>query len=397
MPGIFDGKVFNAEVFAAKVEATPNLRLTELLKSKAVKQRNDLKPIFPDQLGGNFATVPIVGRISGDALNYDGSTDITATSLVTYAQGRVVIGRAKGWIEKDFASDLTGQDFMAEIAAQVGEYWDGIDQDTLISTLKGIFGMTGTKNLVFVNQHTYDVSANMDATGLFGGTTLNNAAQKALGDNKAKFSLICLHSVPATNLENLKLLEYMKYTDAQGIERSLALATLNGRLVLVDDSMPYTDVVATYVKSVSGATGALEVIADAGTITGAQIKLASVTPRATGYTASVGDFVVLDAAHTNYTSFLMGDGAIEFTDCGAKVPYETDRDPKTNGGQDTLYNRQRKIFAPAGISWKGTTILSPTNAQLETAANWTLAADDASATNVFPHKAIPIARVITRG
>ena len=47
-----------------------------------------------------------------------------------------------------------------------------------------------------------------------------------------------MHSVVATHLENLKLLEYMKYTDADGIERSLDLATLNGRLVLIDDTMP---------------------------------------------------------------------------------------------------------------------------------------------------------------
>ena len=80
-----------------------------------------------------------------------------------------------------------------------------------------------------------------------------------------------------------------------------------------------------------------------------------------------------------------------------KVPYETDRDPKVNGGQDTLYSRQRKIFAPCGISWTDSSIISPTDEQLETGSKWSLANSNESAKEYFPHKAIPIARIITRG
>lgn len=45
-------------------------------------------------------------------------------------------------------------------------------------------------------------------------------------------------------MENQKLLEYMKYTDKDGIRRQLPLANWNGRLVLVDDSMPVENVPA---------------------------------------------------------------------------------------------------------------------------------------------------------
>ena len=83
---------------------------------------------------------------------------------------------------------------------------------------------------------------------------------------------------------------------------------------------------------------------------------------------------------------------------GVKVPYETDRDPAKNGGEDTLYGRQRKIFAPKGISFTDSTILSPTDAQLETGSKWSLAnSNEGGSAEYFPHKAIPIARVITRG
>ncbi len=39
-----------------------------------------------------------------------------------------------------------------------------------------------------------------------------------------------------------------------------------------------------------------------------------------------------------------------YEDIGAKKEYEMDRDPAKNGGEDTLYTRQRKVFAPFGIS-----------------------------------------------
>lgn len=352
----FDSKNFNAEVFGAYVDKTPNLSRNELLRSRAVKSRQDIAGTFADQVGGNYAVIPIFGRIGGDALNYDGSTDITATSSKTYTQGRIVVGRAKAWSEKDFSYDITGGvDFLAQAASQVGEYWDDVDQKTLLSTLAGIFSMTGAENLKFVDGHTYDISARTDGMGVFGAATLNTAMQKALGDNKAKFSLAVMHSAVATGLENLQLLDYMKYTDKDGIQRNLALATLNGRTVLIDDGMPVEEVPAV-------TTGGSEA-----------------------------------EAYVKYTTYVLGEGAIEYTDCGAKVPYETDRDPKVNGGQDTLYSRQRKIFSPYGISWTDSSIISPTDAQLATGSKWSLANSNESAKEFFPHKAVPIARIITRG
>lgn len=345
---LFDSKNFNGEVFGAYVDQTPNLNRNELLKSGAVVEKQQYAAMLPDQVGGNYITVPIKARISGEADNYDGNTDITADSRATYTHGRIVVGRAHGWTEKDFASDVTGEDFIPA-AEEVAEYWDDVDQATLLSTLKGVFAMTGAENLKFVNGHTYDISGE-DTANKFNETTLNNAMQQALGDNKAKFALAVMHSQVSTNLENLKLIEYMKYTDAEGVERTLTLGTLNGRLVLIDDNMPTEEV-------------------DSGS--GKYIK---------------------------YTTYILGNGAIEYTDCGAKVPYEMSRDPKVNGGEDTLYSRQRKVFSPYGISFKNTSIISPTDAQLENGANWTIANSNESGTaKYFPIKAIPIARVISRG
>lgn len=389
---LFDLKNFNGEVFDAYVDTVPNLNRNALLKSGAIVEKSQYAAMLPDQTGGNYITVPIKARIGGTPDNYDGSTNITADSRETYTHGRIVVGRAHGWTEKDFSTDITGEDFLPA-AQEVAEYWDDVDQETLLATLKGVFSMTGAENLKFVNGHTYDASLDPTNSG-FAETTLNNAIHKALGDNKAKFSLAIMHSKIATDLENLKLLAYMKYTDGDGIERDLTLATLNGRTVLIDDNMPTAAAEAKYVKASQTDPGALKVTT-AGTGAG-EVAKASVTTDIPD--ANEGDYVKLLPAGTVYTTYVLGAGAIEYTNCGVKVPYEMDRDAKTNGGVNTLYSRQRKIFSPYGISFKQPSFISPTNTQLETGANWELANNNStSAKKYFPIKAIPIAQIKTRG
>lgn len=389
---LFDQKNFNGEVFGAYVDQTENLNRNELLKSGAIVEKPQYASLLPDQTGGNYLTIPIKARIGGTANNYDGNTNITAESRVTYTQSRIVVGRANGWTEKDFSSDITGEDFLPA-AQEIAEYWDDVDQKTILAILKGIFSMTGAGNVDFVTKHTYDVSDNATEYG-FKETTLNNAIQKALGDNKAKFSLAIMHSKIATDLENLKLLAYMKYTDAQGIERDLTLGTLNGRTVLVDDNMPTDTAKAKYVKAKQTDKDALEVV-DTGATKG-QVNKADVSTDVTGVKA--GDYVVLLPAGDVYTTYVFGAGAIEYTDCGAKVPYEMDRNPEKNGGETTLYSRQRKCWSPVGISFKDGSIISPTDEELEKGSNWQLAQNNKSgAEKYFPIKAIPIARIKTRG
>lgn len=388
---LFDRKNFNGEVFGAYVDQVENLNRNALLKSGAIVEKPQYASMLPDQTGGNYITVPIKARIGGTPENYDGKTDITADSRATYTHGRIVVGRAHGWTEKDFSSDITGEDFLPA-AQEVAEFWDDVDQKTILAIMKGVFSMTGAENLKFVNGHTTDISG--DTNNTFNETTLNNAIQKALGDNKAKFSLAIMHSQISTNLENLKLLAYMKYTDAQGIERDLTLATLNGRTVLIDDNMPAEKVEEQYVRAKKGTEGALEVVESSAE--DGQINKSDVEGDISDIAA--GDYVVLLPAGTAYTTYVFGNGAIEYTNCGAKVPYEMDRNAEKNGGEDTLYSRQRKCWAPYGISFKTGSIISPTDEQLEDGKNWEIAnSNESSSKEYFPIKAIPIARIITRG
>lgn len=388
---LFDAKNFNGEVFGAYVDRVPNLNRNELLKSGAVVENKKYAALLPDQRGGNYITIPIKARIGGAASNYDGNTDINAVSRKTYTQGRIVVGRSNGWVEKDFSADISGEDFMPA-AEEVAEYWDDVDQNTILATMKGIFSMTGKENLKFVDGHTYDISKNSGDAGRFGETTLNTALQKALGDNKSKFSLAITHSVVATGLENLNLVAYAKYTDEAGIQRDVQLATLNGRLLLIDDNMPTKQVDATYAASTDETvqTGKTYYTKSGTTYT----PVASPT----GNPSTSSHYEMTAEGYTEYTTYAFGDGAIEFTDCGAKKPYSMSVNESKNGGEETLWSRQRKIFAPWGISFKNTGIISPTDEQLATGSNWELANSNETGTpEYFPHKDIAIARIITRG
>ena len=342
----FDAKSFNPQAFKYKADRIPRTRMNEMRKSRVLTGNPDIRAVFTTQDGTAYARLAMRGLLDGDAVNYDGQTDITATSTKTFEQGVVVVGRAKAWVEKDFSYDITGgQDFMDNVAKQVADYWQDIDQDTLLAILRGVFAMTSTKGAEFVKKHTYEVDGPMEAT------TLNSATAQACGDHKKKFSMIFMHSVVSTNLENLNLLTALKYTDKEGVTRDLTLYTWNGKLVIVDDGMP------------------TEQAEDGSTV---------------------------------YTSYVLGEGTINYEDIGAKVPYEMARDPKTNGGQDTLYTRQRKVFAPFGLSYEKAkqASLSPTDDELADGTNWDLVhsgeATEAERSYVND-KVIAIARIKSKG
>ena len=397
----FDSKLFNGEVFQKYVDRVPNLKLNELLKSRAIVSRQDLATAMADQVGGNYLTTPLKGLISGSVpLNYDGVTDITAQNTQTFSHSRVVVGRAQAWTEKDFSYDITGGvDFMENVAQQVAEYWDEVDQATIIAILSGVFSMTDQEGARFVSEHTHDITSVVNSegkTGYMDATSLNTAIQKASGDHKNKFSLALMHSAVATNLENMKILVYLKYNDANGMQRETGMATLNGRLVIVDDSLPVLEGNATYTKTEDTAVTGGKVYYTRTGKTGHYMYTEVINPN----DSAIDKYYEKTEGDKQYVTFLFGDGAIEYTNCGAKVPAEMSRDPKTNGGQDTLYNRQRKCWAPYGISFTGINniaTLSPTDEELADGANWELVNTGGTKKKYINLKSIPIARIISLG
>lgn len=363
----FDAKIFNEEAFGRYMNAIPDVKRNKLLESGAITKDSRLVEIFGSQTTTAYGVIPFYGNLEGEPDNYDGKTDVKTNTTTTFEQGVFTYGRMHGWTEKDFSYEITGGvDFMANVRNKIVKYWGDKDQDTILAILKGVYSMTGQKNVEFITTHTNDISTKTDDAALVGPTSLNDTIQKACGDNKDIFKLVIMHSTVATNLENMKLLGYLKYTDASGIERDLGLNTWNGRLVIVDDSMPAETVPAQEAQGTEGQEG----------------------------------YVPATPEYTKYTTYVLGENAISMQPLGVKHPYEMVREAKVNGGEDTLISRKRVAVAVNGISYtkKKQASLSPTNAEMADGDNWSLVKDgSASNSKYISHKAIPIARIISRG
>ena len=442
--GIFDSKHWNNEVFLKYLETVPRIKTNAFINAGIFRNRGDLKQKMVDQVGGNYIVEPMIGHIGGDVLNYDGATNITSTGINTYLRGMVVVGHSKGWREYDFTTDITGKNFMEEIAAQVAGYWDEVDNADVIATLKGVFGTSRFAN------NTLDITS--ASTTTVGATTLNNAIQQAAGENKNQFKLVIMHSQVATNLENLQLLNYWTYTNASGVQRKSELADWNGRTVIVDDGLVemaettagvYSVTITTKATSgdkikinnvelVAGTDFSLSTDSPTGNATAIAAalnestdasvsgytwsnssgkliatedsghygtgKFTAIATKTTGGTIVISDSVTQETAPVmtpTYTTYILGQNAIDYCDCGAKTPSETTRDAKTAGGIDELIMRQRKLFAPKGFSFINQSILSPQAAQLQNSANWDLAVSSDGL--YYPTKAIPIARIKSLG
>ena len=464
----FDSKSFNPQAFGKYVEAIPNVKKNELAKSGAVGANANARDALKNQTGSLYARIPYFGRITGaTSQNNDGNTNIQTSSTTTYEQGFVTASRMDSWTERSFSENITsGVKFMDNVASQISDYKVEVKQTMLLAILKGIFSMDTTAGTVasaaaseFLSKHVYDISN--DATPTVGADTLNKAIQKACGDNKAIFKLLITHSSVATNLENLRLLNYLKYTDADGVQRELTIGTWNGRTVFVDDEMPTelsvdtqgvstitvthapkagdkiticgteftfvangtstigdTDIEMASTNNVNNTASAIKNKLDAitegeiakftWTVSSAVVTAtqkttepdatfgASVSASAEDLTADVAKNATAPVIGVKYITYVLGDNSIILDDIGDSVPYEMSRDPKTNGGQDTLYVRDRFICGASGISFEkpASITASATNADLANGDNWNIINDG---TTALPHKAIALCKIISKG
>ena len=395
----FDSKSFNPQAFGHYVKNVPNVTKTELAKSGAVGVNEEARTALSSQTGSLYARIPYFGRISGStSQNNDGATDITSTNTTTYEQGFITASRMDGWTERSFSKNITaGVDFMDNVGNQISDYKMQVKQAMLLAILNGIFSMTTTGNTVasnaaaaFLAAHVYNIANETGDAGLVGASTLNSAIQQACGDNKNIFSLVIMHSTVATHLENLRLIKYLTQTDANGIQRDLALGTWNGRTVLIDDGMPSS---VGFMDGTSSDANAIKLVANSATPSTGEMKLNAVVNYVGKKTLAAGNYVI---PITTYTTYVLGNGAIILDDIGDAVPYEMSREPKVNGGQDTLYVRDRFICGVDGISFEkpASITASASNVDLATGANWNIINDGSTA---IPHKSIAIVKIVSRG
>ena len=386
--GTFNKKYFNERAFGAYYDTIPQERLNLLIKSGVLQGNNKIREMFASQTGAEYGIIPMIGRLKGKPVNYDGKTKYDeGKTLPTYKQGVVVIGRKDKFYEDDFTYDVTSKkDFMSQVADQLGDYWDSAWEDVLLIITKALFSMKSDAGKVFASKHTYDISEETESS--VAETTLNTALQKACGDRRRNFKLAVANSVIVTNLEGKKLVTNLRYNDPNGIERELNVYTWNGKLLIEYDEITEEEGDPIYAKTSDK------------TLTEGKTYY---TKSGTNYTAvaepsveNIGNYYEVSGyGDSKYVTYVFGKGAFDYEDLGAKVPHEMDRD--ADNDRDYLYERQRKVMAPHGVSYlmKNQATDSPTDEELADGANWDLVVG--SDGNTYNHKEIAIARIISKG
>ena len=338
MAGTNLGFPFDAEIFNYSWKNTPDMVLTTMLQSGAVVEDSEIAGLISN--GSNYFTVPFYDVLSGVEDVYNGVNNFTGATLTGGTYSGVVYGRMAKWSAKSFIKDFnSGADPMAQIVAGVANFWIKARQTRLLGILGAIFGIAGDADFALHTTKLATATASATDANRIGATSVNDAIVKANGDHADGYSLAIMHSVVANRLANLQLLEFSKYTDASGITRALPIGTINGMSVIVNDGVP--------VASSATASGEKE-----------------------------------------YTTYILGQGAIRYASAPVDVPSEMDRDPNANGGVDMIYTRIRECLAPAGFSFKGdaSTDVGVPDAVLFASASWE---------RKMPAKSIYMTRLIT--
>ena len=274
--------------------------------------------------GGKTVDMPFWQDISPARQILSDSGSLTVNKITASKDIAIINNDAQAWGANDLAGVLAGSDPLDALLNLVGNYWSRTDQAYVISCLKGLFypstgTLTGTHKLAIAAEATGSVSA---ATRLNGDTFVD--ATVKLGDCSDNLTAIAMHSATEAALRKLDLIDYAQ--DSAGV---MILRSFQGRRVIVDDSLPVR----------------------AGTTSG---------------------YV--------YTSYLFGPGAFARGNATLNEPVEGGNGTKgVEWGRvaldsDTNFiNRRRYLLHPRGVKFTSSSLagVSPTNAELETAANWT--------------------------
>lgn len=334
---VFDSKVFNPQAFGRYIQSLPKERENALLKANIFESDSEIRDMFANQSTTAYGMIPVVGNFDGKSQNYDGVTDLEGDKLDTYYYGVHSYGRAIVGTEKDFTKDLIpGLNPLDQIASKFADRWDDINEDTILAIVNGIFASTTEAGQAFAEAHTFEVAGTITETAIY------DATQKACGDKNKKFRLAIMHSAVATELAKKQLLEYIKYTDSQGIQMNTNIAQWGDKTVFVDDAYTY------------------------------------------------------DSENKKYITYVLGEGMFKREAMPVDVPFERDRQALKAGGTTNLISRERMVVAPYGFSYlkASQSTNSPTDEEFANGANWDLM-KNSDGTKYFPHKFIPVCKIVS--
>jgi len=295
-------------------------QLSELVQSGIIEQAAEFDALAAG--GGREVHMPFWKDLTAARQILSDSASLTVNKITSDQDIARIHNDAQTWGVNHLAKAVSGDDPLGAIADLVAEYWARTDQAFLLSCLKGIFGaatMAGNK-LSIAAEATGSVTA---ATKLNGETFVD--ATVKLGDRGDRLTAVAMHSATEAALRKADLIDFIP--DSEG---KAQVRTFQGRRVIVDDGMPVR----------------------AGTTSGFVY---------TTYLFGPGAFAKGNAPLDG--TALQGGFGTEGVEI-ARVPLDSDT---------LLINRRRYILHPRGVKFTSSSVAgdSPTNAELETGANWT--------------------------
>jgi hypothetical protein len=272
--------------------------------------------------GGNVVDMPFWQDINPTRQIIVDNAPLTVNKIAAMKDMARIQNDANAWSVNDLAQILSGDDPMGALVKLVGDYWIRVDQGLIVSSLKGIFAsasMAGNKLSIAAQA----LADHTDATRLNGATFVD--ATLKLGDRADRLTAIAMHSATEAALRKQDLIDYIP--DSEG---KAQIKSFQGRRVIVDDGLPVR-------------------IGD----TDGQIY--------TTYLFGPGAFARGVAPLANEQ--LVGGHGTKGVEWG-RAPLDSDT---------YFVNRRRFILHPRGVKFNSAAVAgtSPTNAELETASNWT--------------------------
>jgi hypothetical protein len=272
-------------------------------------------------MGGREVHMPFWKDISGARQILSDSAPLAVNKIGADQDLARIHNDGNAWSVNHLASVISGGDPMQAIVDLVAGYWARTDEGLIISCLKGIFGAASMAgNRLGIASET--IAGQSDATKL-NGVTFIDATQK-LGDRADRLTAIAMHSATESALRKLDLIDFIP--DSEG---KTQIRIFQGRRVVVDDSLPVR----------------------AGTTDGFVYTSYLFGPGAFGKGSARLDSKPLQGG--------FGTEGVEL----ARLPLDSD---------SVLINRRRYILHPRGVKFTSAAVAgdSPTNAELENAANW---------------------------
>ena len=317
------------EGVATKCVILRTMAVNAFVNSGVMQRDAELDAFLNGNIGGKTIAPRFIGPLAQEDANIS-SDDPSEKSV----PGKIAGGKNKAvrqslnksWSSMDLSAALLGEDPVGAITGMIGDYWSGVETARLLASLKGIVAADLAGDKVF----TVDISGESGKDALFNGDAFIDALG-TMGDRASSLAAIAMHSVVYNTMLKEQLIEFIRQAESDVI-----FPTYMGKRLIVDDAM-------TAVKSGSS---------------------------------------------SQYYTYLFGAGAVALGVGSPKVPFEISRDPLAGngGGEEAVHSRVELVIHPQGFSFDMDS--TPTIAELETAANWTMN---------YERKRIPLAALISQG